>query len=104
ATHDEDLDVRLAAYWEARGRFLAAGRDVRPSGDVREMLPQVPDSLLATLRISPDFQPAYDPLLQMALALASVDRAGARSLLLELQAAQPQRTEAAQALLRLDPH
>ena len=103
-SHDGSFDARLIAYWSARDRFLAAGRNVRLSGDVREMLPQVHDSLLDTLRISPEFRPAYDPLLQMALALTSVDPAGARSLLTELQAAQPQRTEAAQALLRLDAH
>jgi spermidine synthase len=99
---DASFGMRLAKYWEARERFLAAGRDVRSSTEVREMLSQVREPLLESLQISPDFRPAYDPLLQMALALASVDRANARALLLELEAIQPLRSEAAQALLALE--
>ena len=57
---------RLAAYWVARDRFVESGRDVRPSPRVEEMLAQVREPLLAVLRISPDFRPAYDPLLSMA--------------------------------------
>ena len=99
---DARFGTRLAKYWEARDRFLAAGRDVRSSTEVREMLSQVREPLLESLHISPDFRPAYDPLLQMALALAAVDRANARALLLELEAIQPLRSEAAQALLALE--
>ena len=97
---------RLAAYWQARDHFIEVGRNVRPTSDAREMLAQVREPLLATLRISPDFRPAYDPLLLMATALSQTgrvaDRAAARSLLLELQAAQPWRREAADALHALD--
>ena len=94
---------RLAAYWAARDLFLDAGRQVKPSADVREMLAQVQAPLLAALRISPDFRPAYDPLLRMAMALGRVDPQAAATLLTELERAQPQRVEAAQALLRLKP-
>ena len=90
--------ARVAAYLEARNRFIASGRDVHPSPRVDEMLAQVREPLLAVLRISPDFRPAYDPLLSMARALARSDRDGARTLLAELSRIQPARTEASRLL------
>ncbi len=60
---------RLAAYWAARDRFLQAGRGVRLSADPRRMLAQVQEPLLEVLSLSPDFRPAYEPLLRMAQAL-----------------------------------
>jgi len=62
------------------------------------MLAQVREPLLAVLRISPDFRPAYDPLLQMAIALRPIDASAARALLTKLQQMQPSRQEATQAL------
>jgi spermidine synthase len=53
------------------------------------------------LRISPDFRPAYDPLLLMANALARTDVRGARALLTELTHVQPARPEAGQVLSSL---
>ncbi len=67
------------------------------------MLAQVREPLLAVLRISPDFRPAYDPLLRMAAALAPRDAAAARALLLDLIRLQPARPEAARALQQLAP-
>jgi len=89
---------RLAAYWQARSLFIASGRSVQPRADVQEMLQQVRGPLLAVLNVSADFRPAYDPLLRMALTLATSNPAGARSLLEALARAQPQRPEALQAL------
>jgi spermidine synthase len=100
---DESARSRLAAYWRARDRFLVIGRGVRPSGDVHEMLAQIGQPLLSVLAISPDFRPAYDPLLRMAQALSDSDTAAARALLLRLSELQPRRSEAAQALLQLQP-
>lgn len=93
--------ARLAGYWRARDRFLEAGRDVRPSADVGQMLLQVREPLLDVLRLSPEFRPAYDPLLQMAGALAASDASAARALLRRLIEAQPERPEATRALERL---
>ena len=95
--------ARLAAYGAARNRFIESGRGVRPSPEVRAMLAQVRAPLLAVLRISPDFRPAYDPLLAMAMALARSDAASARALLTELQQLQPARPEAGQLLAQLGP-
>lgn len=102
-TQDEAWPRRLAAYWDARDHFIESGRDVRPSGDVRDMLAQVRAPLLAELRISPEFRPAYDPLIMLAASLARTDAAGARALLMELTRLQPARPEAAQLLRSFDP-
>jgi spermidine synthase len=99
--HEPEWTRRLAAYWDARDRYLESGRDVRPTFDVHEMLAQVREPLLGVLRISPDFRPAYDPLLQMAGALARIDTTAARELLIQLASHQPARREAADALRAL---
>jgi spermidine synthase len=65
------------------------------------MLAQVREPLLSVLRISPDFRPAYDPLLSMAAALAGSDLAGARRLLSELAQIQPARAEAPHLLAQM---
>jgi spermidine synthase len=65
------------------------------------MLAQVREPLLEALRISPDFRPAYEPLLRMALALARTDVHAASALLMDLQRLQPARPEASRALLEL---
>ena len=95
---------RLAAYWAARDQFIEVGRDVQPNSDVRQMLARVREPLLSVLHVSPDFRPAYDPLLRMAVALAQVDVVAARELLTDLHNAQPSRPEAARALHELSGH
>ena len=67
------VDARLAAYIEARRRFIAAGLAVRPESDPERMLAQVREPLLAVLRISPDFAPAREPLQRLAQALRGRD-------------------------------
>ena len=42
--------ARLAAYWKARDAFIASGKDIRPSTDVRSMLAQVREPLLGSTR------------------------------------------------------
>jgi spermidine synthase len=93
---------RLRNYRLARTRFIEAGRDVRPVSDPVRMLAQVRAPLLDVLRISPDFRPAYDPLLRLALALANSDPGAARGVLLALAQVQPARPEAAQTLREWD--
>jgi spermidine synthase len=100
---DTALAQRLSAYWAARNEFIEAGRDVQPTPDVQRMLAQVREPLLAVLRTSADFRPAYDPLLQMAAALSSIDPNAARDLLMDLQQAQPSRPEAAELLRAARP-
>ena len=89
---------RLVAYWQARNRFIESGKTVRPMPRVEDMLTQVREPLLSALRLSPDFRPAYDPLLAMAMALGRSNVSAARTLLAELARTQPARGEAAQAL------
>ena len=93
---------RLSAYWLARDRFIESGRNVHPSARVEDMLAQVQEPLLSVLRASPEFRPAYDPLLAMATALARSNVSGARALLSELTQLQPSRKDAAEVLAQLD--
>ena len=93
-TSDTELHNRLGAYWAARSRYIQIGRDVRPVADIHRMLEQVREPLLSVLRISPDFRPAYDPLVQMAGVLGATDVPAARQLLRELAQLQPARPEA----------
>jgi spermidine synthase len=93
---DDTSQRRLAAYWAARNRFIDVGGKVQPSADAQRMLAQVREPLMGVLRISPDFRPAYDPLLRMAGVLGRSNVAPALALLDELQRVQPARPEAAQ--------
>jgi spermidine synthase len=86
---DADWYSRLSAYWSARDRFIEVGRGVRPTADVELMLAQVREPLLDVLRISPDFRPAYEPLMRMASALHEQDPAAARALLADLALVRP---------------
>ncbi len=65
------------------------------------MLSRTREPLLRVLRESPDFRPAYDPLLRLAMAIAASDADAARELLRELAVIQPARSEAGRALREL---
>ena len=93
---------RLVAYWAARNRFIELGRHVRPSASAEDMLTQIGEPLLAVLRISPDFRPAYDPLLMIANRLIATDGAKTHELLRELIRIQPARSEARFLLERME--
>jgi spermidine synthase len=102
APTDPEWARRVAAYRQARDAYLLAGVKVTPSSDPRVMLDQVEAPLREVLRISPDFEPAYDPLFAMAVALAPDDRVRAMSLLEMLSRVRPDRPEALAALQRLE--
>jgi spermidine synthase len=53
------------------------------------MLARVGPGLLAALRLSPDFEPAAEPLRRLAQALAPVDPAAAERLRAELTTVRP---------------
>jgi spermidine synthase len=101
ATADVAWTRRMVAYWAARSRYIEAGRGVRPSANVQDMLFQVREPLLSVLRISPDFRPAYDPLVRMATILGRTDALAAGTLLMELTQIQPARSEAGLALSQI---
>ena len=65
------------------------------------MLAQVRAPVLAVLETSPDFRPAYDPLVRMALALGRTDPQDARSLLATLATVNPEWRSAAEAMAEL---
>ncbi len=98
ADGDDAWANRLGAYWAARNQFIDRGRAVRLSADPSAMLDQVQEPLLAILKISPDFRPAYDPLLRLAEAVATSDADRGRLLLGELASLQPARADAVRAL------
>jgi spermidine synthase len=98
--HAEEALRRLSAYWTARNRFIEAGVAVRRTADARELLVQVREPLLRVVRLSPDFDPAYRPLLAMAAALHPKRPQDARQLLRELAEASPHRPEALRLLER----
>jgi spermidine synthase len=92
------LATRLAAYWQARDRFLEAGAALR--GDPRglALVNAAAPGLLESIRLSPEFDPAYHPLMGMARSLMGSDRAAAAQLLHEIDNAAPTRKEARRLL------
>ena len=94
---------RLAAYWRARHRFVAAGAALPDGLDGRALLDAASPGLLETVQISPEFDPAYLPLMAMAQALLGSDPPAARRLLQRIDAAAPDRASARSLLARLPP-
>ncbi|HWU54898.1 MAG TPA: hypothetical protein VN175_05300, partial [Rhizomicrobium sp.] len=97
---------RLADYWRARDRYLALGvRAVQGEG-LADPIEELAPKLVDIVRISPDFDSAYGPVLAMARQLARTRPEAARMLLENLAQASPGRPEAGQllqALSRLSP-
>ena len=86
----EHFAGRLQRYWEARDRFIATGVANREATDLQQMLLASKEDLLAMVRRSDDFAPAYRTLLLGARSLAASDPRAAYRLLTELQQASPQ--------------
>jgi spermidine synthase len=98
APRSDDLATRLSSYWAARNRFLEAGAALPGEPRGRALIDAAAPSLIEALRLSPEFDPAYGPLLSMARALMASDRPAARRLLEAIAAAAPGRNEARQLL------
>jgi spermidine synthase len=98
APRSDDLATRLSSYWAARNRFLEAGAALPGEPRGRALIEAAAPGLIETLRLSPEFDPAYRPLLSMARALMASDRPAARRLLEAITAAAPGRSEARQML------
>ena len=94
------LAERLVPYWLARNRFLEAGASMQ--GDPRgiALIEAASPALLDAIRLSPEFDPAYAPLMGMARSLLASDRDAAARLLRQINEAAPSRGEAREVLTR----
>ncbi len=89
---------RVADYWQARDRYLALGLRTIEGAGLLDPVGTLGPQLVDVVRISPDFDSAYDPVLAMAQQSAGTDPGAARRLLESLEQANPARPEARQLL------
>lgn len=94
---------RLAAYRQARDRFIRVGAAMPDGLEGRALLDAAAPGLLEALRLSPEFEPAHGPLMLMAQALLATDQPAAWRLLHQIDQAAPSRGEARRLLARLFP-
>ncbi len=95
------LADRLAAYRQARDRFIEAGARLPAGAQGRALVDAAAPGLLDSVRLSAEFDPAYLPLLSMAQALLASDRDAGVRLLRATATAAPSRPEAFRLLRRL---
>lgn len=100
---DAATQARLAAYWTARDGYVAMGARALAAKGPRDVIGTLAPQLIELVRISPDFDAAYAPVLAMARQLAVTDPSAARRLLEALDRANPSRPEARRLLSRLPP-
>jgi len=100
---DAITQQRLAAYWRARNLYLETGVATLTAKGPRNVVAGIAPKLVEIVRISPDFEPAYLPVIAMARQVALSDPSAARALLTALDRAQPRRPEARRALASLPP-
>jgi spermidine synthase len=96
-----DIHRRLEQYWQARNRFLHLGVGVYRTEDAAQLVAQIGQPLLELVRLSPDFDAAYRPLLAMARKLRLQDAGASKALLLALAEANPERQEARRLLAQM---
>jgi spermidine synthase len=97
-TKHDALAERLTAYWRARNRFLEAGAALQGDPRGRALVEAASAGLLDAIRLSAEFNPAYNPLIGMARSLMDSDREAAARLLHEINDAAPSRDEARELL------
>lgn len=85
---------RLERYWQARDAFIALGLRTRLTGNIGTDARMLAPELLQILRLSPDFEPAYTPLLSIASRLSQENRKAAVELLSVLDRVVPARDDA----------
>jgi spermidine synthase len=93
--------TRLAAYWQARNRFLEAGAALQGAPRGAALIAAAVPGLIESIRLSAEFDPAYQPLLGMAHMLGENDPAASRALLMRVDAAAPGRSEAREMMARM---
>ncbi|MGF1455088.1 MAG: MnmC family methyltransferase [Alphaproteobacteria bacterium] len=97
---------RLEKYWRARDRFLALGvyrRHALTDTGQTAAAEALSGPLLKIVRMSPDFTPAYDPLIAMAVHLHGENPGRSMTLLMDMARANPARREAPVLLARWFP-
>ncbi|SEM43416.1 spermidine synthase [Bradyrhizobium sp. OK095] len=100
AAERDSMGARLNAYWAARNRFLEAGASLPGEPRGVALIEAASPGLIDALRRSPEFDPAYGPLMGMARSLLGSDRAAAARLLRKINEVAPSRREARDLLLR----
>ncbi len=90
-----EFAARLERYWQARNAFIRLGTEHTLSGNVSHDIRMIGPALLDIVHMSPDFSPAYQPLLRMARALSETEKELSLRFLEALQQASPHRQEAA---------
>lgn len=103
ADADPATQARLAAYWKARDGYIGIGARALAAKGPRDVIGTLAPQLIELVRISPDFDAAYAPVLAMARQLAVTDPSGARRLLEALDRANPTRPDARRLLAQLPP-
>lgn len=103
ASADPATQARLAAYWKARDGYIGIGARALAAKGPRDVIGTLAPQLIELVRISPDFDAAYAPVLAMARQLAVTDPSGARRLLEALDRANPTRSDARRLLAQLPP-
>jgi spermidine synthase len=93
--------TRLSNYWLARNNFIVAGVQTDRSRDPYTLLHNIEEPLFAVLKTSPDFSPAYRPLINLATLLAKRAPDTSRELLQRLEQTVPNRYEATLTLQHL---
>ncbi|MFG1203616.1 fused MFS/spermidine synthase [Xanthobacter aminoxidans] len=100
---DPATQARLSAYWKARDGYIGMGARALAAKGPRDVIGTLAPQLIELVRISPDFEAAYAPVLAMARQLAVTDPSGARRLLEALDRANPSRPDARRLLAQLPP-